>query len=220
MTESNKFPLEITLKEGSETVVSITEGSSSPITFIRLQTDTQVIHHRLHVYVSKLDEITGLSKSEVRELVANAPEDKIVSLDDEVLVRLPTAAKWNLPKLQSDDPDKAGLAHTFHELACKAIADPMAMQERSIAAAKVPEKSKKAKEQKRKDLKDAGLDQVCQLSQAPINGQATHIHHIKRVADAPELAAEQHNLQIVLVAAHQEEHKKDKTLPEPPTPDI
>ncbi|EKF9830756.1 hypothetical protein O1D23_002257 [Vibrio cholerae] len=61
-----------------------------------------------------------------------------------------------------------------------------------------------------------GQDRQCQLSLQPINGQGTQIHHLERVTDKPELAAEQDNLALTLVPLHQEEHKNDKSLPEPP----
>lgn len=165
---------------------------------------------------SILHEVTGLSKSEVREHLASAPQDKIATLNNQTFVRLPTVIKWNQTSLQNRDPDVRARGQAFQSSAHSLITEPVAMKARAISAASVTKKSNKTKEKKRRELKVVGQDRQCQLSLQPINGQSTQIHHLERVADKPELAAEQDNLALTLVPPHQEEHKNDKSLPEPP----
>jgi hypothetical protein len=208
-------PREITLKVDSQTIVSHDGDGEQPITALRVQTDTQVVNHRDYMDASTLHEQTGLSKSEVRELLVDTPQDKIATLNNQTFVRLPTVLKWNQTCLQSSDPDARARGQAFQSSAHSLIIEPRTMKARAIAASTVLNKSNQAKKKKRKNLRETGQDRECQLSQQPIDGQDTEVHHRQRVADKPELAAELDNLALVLIPSHREEHKDDKTLPTP-----
>ncbi len=205
-------PIKIKPLEETMAIVSHNDGKHS-ITAVQVQTDTKVINHRLYLFASEIHEATGLSKSEVKEYLASAPQDKIATIDNKIAVRLPTVMKWNQSSLQSSDPEVRDQAQAFQSSAHNLLTEPNAMNKRAISATFVPKKSTQAKENKRKELRKKGEDNICQLSQQPINGQKTQIHHKERVADKPELAAESENLVLTLEIPHQEEHKNDKMLP-------
>ncbi|MDK4747311.1 hypothetical protein QOY93_18455 [Leclercia adecarboxylata] len=195
MNESNK----IALLEDSQTIVTHDGNGEKPLTALLMQTDTQVVNHRLYINANTLHEATGLSKSEVREHLANAPQDKIANLNNQTYVRLPTAMKWNQTILQSSDPTIRARGQAFQSSAHSMITEPGIMKARAISAASVTKKSNHAKVMKRRELKEAGQDNICQLSLQPINGQDTHMHHRERIADKPELAAEMNNLALTLI---------------------
>jgi hypothetical protein len=223
MMQENEFMNEssqIALIEESQTVISHDENGDNPIVAVRIQTDTRVVNYRLYMDASTIHEKTGLSKPEVREHLADAPQDKILILDNKTFVRIPTVIRWNLASLQSSEPNARTLGQAFHSSAHSLFTEPGAMKARAISAASVTKKSNQAKANKRKELRKTDQDKLCQLSQQPINNQATQIHHRERIADKPELAAESSNLLLTLVPPHQAEHKDDKTLPTPSNLDI
>ncbi|GAB6264517.1 HNH endonuclease signature motif containing protein [Photobacterium sp. R1] len=221
--EENVFmneSMKIALLEETQTVVSHAVDGERPITALQVQTDTKVVNYRLYMDSRIIHEQTGLSKSEAKDHVVNAPEDKKFHIGDVAFVRMATVMKWNQPCLQSDDPDVKARGQAFRSSAHGLFTETGAMKSRAIAATTVEKKSNQAKRMKRKQLREAGQDEECQLSQQPINGQDTEMHHVVRVADKPELAAEMDNIVLSLTKRHQEEHKNDKTLPTPSNLDI
>ncbi len=132
MDESSK----IALIAGSQTVVSHDGDGENPITALQVQTDTQVVNYRLYMDASILHEVTGLSKSEVREHLASAPQDKIATLNNQTFDRLPVI-KWNQTSLQNRDPDVRARGQVFQSSAHSLITEPVATKARAISAASV-----------------------------------------------------------------------------------
>ena len=185
-------------------------GEASGATIFEVRTDTKITNTRHFMLLKDVPKATGLDPADVAQKASEAASDKVLTIDDERYVRLSTVRRWNLPNLQSADPEKKAQAQKFHQDSQRVLSRPESTKQRAIAATTVEAKSDAAKKAYRRKLASEGKDDKCERSGDSTANQKTEVHHKQRVADRPELAAETSNLELLLVPVHKEEHRNDK----------
>lgn len=179
-------------------------------TFIQIYTDTNITNSNLFIDADNIAEHSPLTSSEVNQHLTDAPEEKVLFDKNKILVRVSEALKWNDRKLRDSDPIVREEAKEFEDAINSANSQPALVAERTIASETVEDKSKKAKSDYRKQRENQGLGLVCEDTNQKIAVDETiHIHHDPRVADHPELAAEESSLSAIGSKRHRYKHKND-----------
>ena len=185
-------------------------GKVANSTIVEVQTDTKITNSQHFMMLKDLPEATGLDPVDVAQKASEAANDKVPVINGERYVRISTARRWNLPNMQSTNPEQQAQAQKFHQETQSVISRPDSPRQRAIAATTVESKSNTAKQEYRRKLLSEGKGDKCERTGENTANQNTDVHHKKRVADHPELAAETSNMELLLRPVHKEEHRNDK----------
>lgn len=197
------------LPETQKVVTALTDGPQ----IIQIYSNTKVTNSSLFINVNEITKHSPLTYFEVNQNIVDAPEEKILFDQDKTLVRVSEVLKWNDSKLRDPDPIVRQKAKSFEGAIISANIQPALVNERTIASETVEDKSKKAKSDYRKKRENQGLGTICEeTNQQIIEKEKIHIHHDPRVADYPELAAEESTLNAIGSEKHHFRHKDDNKL--------
>lgn len=178
---------------------------------LKIRTDTIITNSNLFITPDQILKHTPLTNQEIHQLLADTPEEKLIFDNGEILVRISEVIKYNDPKIRDPDPHIREQARTFEDAIVSVNIKSELVNERAIASETVLDKSNKAKHTYRHERKKQGLGTICEESQNNISPEEQiHIHHDPRVADYPELAAEEESLNAIGSNLHKSKHKKDK----------
>lgn len=197
------------LPETQKVVTALTDGPQ----IIQIYSNTNITNSSLFININEITEHSPLTYSEVNQNIVDAPEEKILVDQEKTLVRVSEALKWNDSKLRDPDPAVRQKAKNFEDAIISANIQPTLVNERTIASETVEDKSKKAKSDYRKQREIQGLGSICEETNQQITEkEKIHIHHDPRVADYPELAAEESTLNAIGSEKHHFRHKDDNKL--------
>ncbi|MCL2913030.1 HNH endonuclease [Shewanella corallii] len=185
-------------------------GEVADVTVVEVGTDTNVTNTRHYMLLKDVPVATGLDPADVAQKASETSSDKVTTINGKRYVRLSTARRWNLPNMQSANAELQAQAQKFHQDTQLLLSRPESIQRRSIAASTVESKSNIAKQEYRRKLDQEGKGDKCERSGVSTANEKAEVHHKKRVADRPELAAETSNMELLLRPVHKEEHRGDK----------
>ncbi|EHY1014415.1 HNH endonuclease [Vibrio vulnificus] len=192
----------------SQTLKPVGKVANSAI--VEVQTDTKITNSQHFMMLKDLPEATGLDPADVAQKASESASDKVPIINGEHYVRISTARRWNLPNMQSTNPEQQARAQKFHQETQSVLSRPDSTRQRAIAATTVESKSNTAKQEYRRKLLSEGKGDKCERTGENTSNKNTDVHHKKRVADHPELAAETSNMELLLRPVHKEEHRNDK----------
>lgn len=185
-------------------------GEVSGASIVEARTDTKITNKQHLMRLKDVSKATGLDPSDIAQKASETTSDKVPTINGERYVRVSTVRRWNLSNMQSVDAKQQAQAQKFYQDTQSVLSRPESTRERAIAATTIEAKSHAAKHAYRRKLENEGKSNKCERSGESTANQKTEVHHKKRVADRPDLAAEASNMELLLHSIHTEEHRNDK----------